>query len=53
MKKISLRSFGPIYRGEIKFGDLTILVGPQASGKSLLDGPPGWLATPLHELFSG
>lgn len=36
MRKISVRSFGPIREGEIEFGDLTVLVGPQASGKSLL-----------------
>jgi len=36
MKRIKVTSFGPIQEGEVKFGDLTVLVGPQASGKSLL-----------------
>ncbi len=36
MKKLELTSFGPIVRGAVEFGDLTVLVGPQASGKSLL-----------------
>jgi len=36
MKKLEVSSFGPISDGAVEFGDLTILVGPQASGKSLL-----------------
>lgn len=36
MKNIKIKSFGPISEAEIRFGDLTILVGPQASGKSVL-----------------
>jgi len=36
MKSIKVSSFGPIQEGEVEFGDLTVLVGPQASGKSLL-----------------
>ena len=36
MKNISLSNFGPIKEANIKFGDLTILIGPQASGKSVL-----------------
>jgi len=35
MKSLEVSSFGPIKQGEVQFGDLTILVGPQASGKSL------------------
>ena len=35
MKQLEVRSFGPIKQGSIEFGDLTVLVGPQASGKSL------------------
>ena len=35
MKSLRVSSFGPIKQGEVRFGDLTILVGPQASGKSL------------------
>ncbi len=35
MRSLEVSSFGPITRGEVRFGDLTILVGPQASGKSL------------------
>lgn len=36
MEKLKLKSFGPISEAEIEFGDLTFLVGPQASGKSIL-----------------
>lgn len=35
MKSISVRNFGPISRADVEFGDLTIIVGEQASGKSL------------------
>jgi hypothetical protein len=35
MKSMEVHSFGPIRRAHIDFGDLTVLVGPQASGKSL------------------
>lgn len=33
---LELEHFGPVKRAEIKFGGLTVLVGPQASGKSIL-----------------
>ena len=33
--KIRLKNVGPIKEAEIKLGDLTVLVGPQASGKSI------------------
>jgi predicted ATPase len=36
VKNISVESFGPISNADIVFGDLTVFVGPQASGKSLL-----------------
>lgn len=35
MKRLRVTNFGPIKEADIKFGDLTVLVGPQASGKSL------------------
>lgn len=35
MKRIALKNFGPIREANIEFGDLTVLVGTQASGKSL------------------
>jgi len=35
MESLEVSSFGPIKQGEVQFGDLTVLVGPQASGKSL------------------
>lgn len=35
MEHLKIKSFGPIEDADIKFGDLTILVGPQASGKSI------------------
>jgi len=36
MENIKIKSFGPIEEANIKFGDLTLLIGPQASGKSIL-----------------
>ena len=35
MKQLKVKSFGPINQAEVNFGDLTLLVGPQASGKSI------------------
>ena len=31
----SLENFGPIKKAEVEFGDLTVLIGPQATGKSI------------------
>jgi len=36
MKHLEVKSFGPLSHADITFGDLTVLVGPQATGKSLL-----------------
>jgi predicted ATPase len=36
MEHLKIKSLGPIKEADIKFGDLTLLVGPQASGKSIL-----------------
>lgn len=35
MRRLEVSRFGPIPRAVVEFGDLTVLVGPQASGKSL------------------
>ena len=35
MEKFIIKHFGPIKDVSLDFGDLTILVGPQASGKSI------------------
>ncbi|MBL7997077.1 MAG: AAA family ATPase [Candidatus Kapabacteria bacterium] len=35
MKNVTLESFGPIAEAHVEFGDLTVLVGQQASGKSI------------------
>ncbi|HTR86463.1 MAG TPA: hypothetical protein VMI56_18420, partial [Reyranella sp.] len=35
MNRLNLRKIGPINKASISFGDLTVLVGPQASGKSI------------------
>lgn len=35
MKSLKIMNFGPIGEVDVRFGDLTLLVGPQASGKSL------------------
>ena len=36
MKRLTLTSLGQIPEADISFGDLTVLVGEQASGKSIL-----------------
>ncbi len=36
MEHLKIKSLGPIKEADVKFGDLTLLVGPQASGKSIL-----------------
>jgi energy-coupling factor transporter ATP-binding protein EcfA2 len=36
MDNIKIKSLGPINEANINFGDLTLFVGPQASGKSIL-----------------
>lgn len=35
MENLKVQGFGPIKNVDVAFGDLTLLVGPQASGKSL------------------
>ncbi len=35
MKRLALTNVGPITAADVTFGDLTVLVGPQASGKSI------------------
>lgn len=36
MENLKVKNFGPISNADINFGDLTLFVGPQASGKSIL-----------------
>ncbi len=36
MDTLKVKNFGPIKEANVEFGDLTLLVGPQASGKSIL-----------------
>jgi AAA15 family ATPase/GTPase len=36
MDNIKIKNLGPIAEADINFGDLTLFVGPQASGKSIL-----------------
>lgn len=35
MESLEVNNFGPIEKAKVNFGDLTFIVGPQASGKSL------------------
>lgn len=35
MESLEVNNFGPIEKAKVNFGDLTFVVGPQASGKSL------------------
>lgn len=36
MKKLSLTNLGQIKKADIEFGDLTLFIGSQATGKSIL-----------------
>jgi len=36
MENLKIKSLGPINEADINFGDLTLFIGPQASGKSIL-----------------
>ena len=36
MKRIQVTSFGPLQEADISFGDMTVFVGEQASGKSIM-----------------
>ena len=36
VQRLCVQNFGPIKNVNVAFGDLTVLIGPQASGKSLL-----------------
>ncbi|WP_206955020.1 hypothetical protein [Trinickia acidisoli] len=33
--RLTVKRFGPIAHADVAFGDLTVIVGPQATGKSL------------------
>lgn len=35
IKKLAVKNFGPIIDADVEFGDLTVMVGPQATGKSI------------------
>jgi hypothetical protein len=35
MPRLKVENFGPIKSADVQFGDLTVLVGPQATGKSI------------------
>ncbi|MEO8007474.1 MAG: ATP-binding protein [Betaproteobacteria bacterium] len=35
VKRIRLKNIGPIKEADVEFGDLTVVVGPQATGKSI------------------
>ena len=35
MNSLNIHNFGPIREVNLNFGDLTVLIGAQASGKSL------------------
>ena len=35
LRRITVKNFGPIAEADVEFGDLTVIVGPQAAGKSL------------------
>ncbi len=35
VRRLTIRNLGPIVEADVEFGDLTVLVGPQATGKSI------------------
>jgi len=35
VQRLTIRNLGPIVEADVEFGDLTVLVGPQATGKSI------------------
>lgn len=35
LQRLTVKNFGPIVEADVEFGDLTVLVGPQATGKSV------------------
>jgi len=35
VQRLTVRNLGPIVEADVEFGDLTVLVGPQATGKSI------------------
>ena len=35
MNRLRASNIGPITEADVRFGDLTVLVGPQATGKSI------------------
>lgn len=35
VERLTVKNFGPIVEADVMFGDLTVLVGPQATGKSV------------------
>ena len=35
IKKLAVKNLGPIVEADVEFGDLTVMVGPQATGKSI------------------
>ncbi len=36
MKRLAVQGLGPLVQADVRFADLTVFVGPQASGKSIL-----------------
>ena len=36
LPRLTIKRFGPIAQADVAFGDLTVIIGPQATGKSLL-----------------
>jgi energy-coupling factor transporter ATP-binding protein EcfA2 len=48
MEHLKVKSFGPIEEADVHFGDLTLLVGPQASGKSIFTQLLKLLIDKLH-----
>jgi AAA15 family ATPase/GTPase len=50
MRKLTVKNFSVIKEAELEFGKITVLIGPQASGKSLLCKLAYFLGKELVEL---
>ena len=48
MRKLTVKNFSVIKEAELEFGKITVLIGPQSSGKSLLVQTGVFSWTPSH-----
>lgn len=51
MRKLTVKNFSVIKEAELEFGKITVLIGPQSSGKSLLCKLVYFFEQHVSELF--